>query len=95
MTYYVYILASKPQVTVYISITNDLIRRIHEHLLDAVDGFTKKYGIHHLVYFEASESIEAAILREKQLKKWEVAWKIQLIEGTNPDWHDLFPTLAT
>jgi putative endonuclease len=95
MTYYVYILASKPQGTLYIGVANDLLRRVHEHRLDVVDGFTKKYGVHHLVYFETSEDIETAILREKQLKKWERAWKIQLIEGLNPYWQDLFPTLAT
>ena len=95
MTYYVYILASKPQGTLYIGVTNDLVRRIHEHRIDAIEGFTKKYGVHQLVYFEPSEGIEAAIQREKQLKKWERAWKVRLIETSNPDWHDLFPTLST
>ncbi len=94
MTYYVYILASKPHGTLYIGVTNDLIRRIHEHRTDAVKGFTQRYGVHNLVYFETSDSIEAAIIREKQLKKWNRAWKVRLIEETNPDWHDLFLSLA-
>jgi len=93
MSCYVYILASEPQGTLYIGVTSDLIRRIWEHKSDVVGGFTKKYAVHDLVYFEASESIEAAIQREKRLKKWERAWKIRLIEQSNPDWHDLFPAL--
>jgi putative endonuclease len=95
MAYYVYILASKPQGTLYIGVTNDLIRRVHEHRTDAVDGFTRKYHVHNLVYFEATESAAAAIQREKHLKKWNRAWKIELIEETNPHWQDLFPTLGT
>ena len=95
MTYYVYILASKPHGTLYVGVTNNLIRRVHEHRTNAVEGFTQKYNVHTLVYFETSESIESAIQREKHIKKWERAWKIKLIEETNPDWHDLFPTLAT
>lgn len=94
MAYYVYILASQPQGTLYIGVTNDLVRRVQEHRTDAVDGFTKKYGVHTLVYFETTNSIEAAIVREKHLKKWNRAWKIELIEKENPDWHDLFPTLS-
>jgi len=72
-----------------------LIRRVYEHRADSVEGFTQKYGVHTLVYFEMSDSIEAAIQREKHNKKWRRAWKIKLIEESNPDWHDLFPTLAT
>ena len=95
MSYYVYILASKTYGTLYIGVTNDLVRRSFEHRTDAVKGFTQKYGVHNLVYFEATESIEAAIQREKRMKKWRRACKIKLIESSNPDWHDLFLTLAT
>lgn len=93
MAYYIYVLASKPHGTLYIGVTNDLVRRVHEHRTDAVPGFTKKYGVHSLVYFEISDSIEAAIQREKQMKVWKRAWKIQLIEKSNAEWRDLYPTL--
>lgn len=91
MQYYIYILASKKNGTLYIGVTSDLVRRIYEHKNDLVEGFTRKYGIHNLVYFEATESIESAIMREKQLKKWNRAWKINLIEKSNPAWKDLYP----
>lgn len=94
MPYYVYILPSKPQGTLYIGITNDLVRRIYEHRTDAVPRFTKRYSIHDLVYFEDTENVEAAIHREKRLKKWPRAWKCNLIEHSNPNWHDLYPALA-
>ena len=94
MAYYFYILASQPQGTLYIGVTNDLLRRVHEHRVDAVPGFTRRYRVHTLVYFEVTDSIEAAILREKHLKKWRRRWKTQMIEAANPDWHDLYPTLA-
>lgn len=94
MAYYVYILASQKEGTLYVGVTNDLIRRIHEHKSDAVDGFTKKYGIKTLVYFEETESIEAAIAREKHIKKWNRAWKIELIVRENPEWRDLYPNLV-
>jgi putative endonuclease len=87
--YFVYILASGKNGTLYIGVTNDLMRRVFEHKSDAVEGFTKKYRVHDLVYFEVTESIEGAILREKQLKKWNRAWKIRLIEESNPSWKDL------
>jgi putative endonuclease len=92
--YYVYILASKIGGTIYIGVTNDLVRRVYEHKEDLVDGFTKKYKIHRLVYFEQHSDIEAAIQREKQLKKRNRRWKIQLIEETNPNWVDLYPSIA-
>ncbi|MCC7260122.1 MAG: GIY-YIG nuclease family protein [Alphaproteobacteria bacterium] len=92
-TYYVYILASKPHGTLYIGVTSDLIRRIYEHRTDAVDGFTRKYAVHRLVYFEMGNDIESAILREKQLKNWHRDWKINLIERDNPQWDDLYPAL--
>ena len=93
-SYYTYILASKIGGTLYIGVTNDLIRRVHEHREGLADGFTKKYAVHRLVYFEAHDDIEAAIRREKQLKKWNRAWKIRLIEETNPNWSDLYPGIA-
>jgi putative endonuclease len=93
-SYWVYILASRIGGTLYIGVTNDLVRRVYEHKMGLADGFTKKYGIHRLVYFEQYSDIEAAILREKRLKKWNRAWKIQLIEELNPNWDDLYPQIA-
>ena len=90
MNYYVYILASKRNGTLYIGVTNNLVRRVWEHRNDMADGFTKKYGVHRLVYYEQTESVEAAIQREKRLKKWDRADKIRLIEGFNPEWRDLY-----
>lgn len=90
---YVYILASKRNGTLYIGVTADLIRRIYEHQNDLVDGFTKKYGVHRLVYYEVFEHIGFAIQRETQMKAWKRAWKIELIEKDNPDWKDLYETL--
>jgi putative endonuclease len=92
-SYYVYILASKRNGTLYIGVTNDLIRRVYEHKNDVVDGFTKRHQVHNLVYFEQTEDIESAITREKQLKKWNRWWKIRLIEESNPDWNDLYYNL--
>jgi putative endonuclease len=88
-SYWVYILASRIGGALYIGVTNDLVRRIYEHKMGLADGFTKEYGIHRLVYFEQYHDIEAAILREKRMKKWNRAWKIQLIEKLNPNWDDL------
>ena len=93
MQYYIYILASKKNGTLYIGVTSDLIKRVYEHKNDLVEGFTQRYTIHNLVYFEATESIESAIMREKQMKKWNRAWKINLIEKSNPAWNDLYPDL--
>ena len=90
MTYYVYIMASKKNGTLYIGVTNELLRRGGEHKQGLIDGFTKKYGIHMLVYYESFNNVEDAIRREKQLKKWNRAWKIELIESTNPAWKDLY-----
>ena len=92
-TYYVYLLASQKKGTLYIGVTNNLIKRIYEHKNDLTEGFTKKYGTHKLVYFEETESINSAITREKQMKKWNRQWKINLIEESNPDWNDLYETL--
>jgi putative endonuclease len=86
----VYILASKRNGTLYIGVTSDLPKRVWEHRNDSVDGFTKKYGIHRLVYYELHDDMVAAIAREKQLKKWNRAWKVELIEDKNRDWNDLW-----
>jgi len=87
--YFVYILASKKNGTLYIGVTNDLVRRIDEHKNNLADGFTKKYNVKNLVYYEHTESIESAIKREKQMKEWQRSWKIELIEKDNPGWKDL------
>jgi len=88
-SYYVYILASQRNGTLYIGVTNDLRRRLNEHVAGAAEGFTQKYSVHALVYFEQTESAEAAIAREKQLKNWRREWKIDLIEQGNPTWQNL------
>ncbi len=88
--YYVYIMASKRNGTLYIGVTNDLMRRVYEHKHNLLEGFTKKYHIHMLVYYESTVDIRSAIEREKQLKWWHRAWKIELIESVNPEWKDLY-----
>ena len=93
-SYFVYILASRIGGTLYIGVTNDIIRRVGEHKLKIAEGFTKKYEVSRLVYFEIFDQIEHAIQREKRLKKWPRAWKISLIEKQNPDWIDLYPEIA-
>ena len=85
----VYILASRKHGTLYVGVTSDLSRRIEAHRSDSVAGFTEKYRVHRLVYAEPHETMEAAITREKQIKKWERAWKVRLIEQENPEWADL------
>jgi putative endonuclease len=87
--YSVYILASKRNATLYIGAASDLIKRVYEHKNDFVDGFTKKYSVHSLVYYEQSESLESVVLRERQMKKWNRKWKLEIIEKNNPDWKDL------
>ena len=89
-SYFVYILASKIGGTIYVGVTNNLVRRVYEHREKLADGFTKKYDVGRLVYYETHSEIEAAITREKQLKKWNRAWKIRLIEESNPNWEDLY-----
>jgi len=91
--YYIYILASKKNGTLYVGVTNDLIKRIWEHKQKHVEGFTKEYDVNQLVYYEQTSDIKSAISREKRIKKWNRSWKIELIESTNPRWHDLYPTL--
>jgi putative endonuclease len=85
-------MASKKNGTLYVGVTNDLARRVHEHKNGLVPGFTKKYGVKILVYYETTESIDSAIQREKQLKTWKRLWKIDLIESMNPEWNDLSET---
>ena len=92
--YYIYILASNIGGTLYIGVTNDLIRRVYEHREKLAEGFTKRYNVARLVYFENHSDIEAAITREKQMKKWNRAWKIRLIEESNPNWDDLYNQIA-
>jgi putative endonuclease len=91
---YVYILASKPYGTLYIGVTSNLVGRVWQHRENVVDGFTQQYVVHRLVWYEIHERMDAAILREKQLKKWNRDWKIRLIESENPDWSDRFPQLT-
>ena len=86
----VYMLASQTQGTLYIGVTSNLVQRVWQHKNDVLAGFTEKYEVHKLVWFELHGSMEAAITREKQLKKWNRAWKIELIETENPEWKDLF-----
>jgi putative endonuclease len=94
-SYYVYILASKRNGTLYIGVTNDLVKRVYEHKQDLMEGFTKKYQIHRLVFFEETSDIENAIKREKQLKKWNRKWKLELIEKNNPTWNDLYKEITS
>lgn len=91
--YYVYILASKRNGTLYIGVTSNLIKRVYEHKNNFIAGFTREYNIHILVYYEQTSNIESAIRREKQLKKWNREWKIALIEKKNPEWKDLYSEL--
>ena len=93
MHYYVYILANKKNGTLYIGVTNDLTRRVYEHKTNLIEGFTKKYNVHHLVYFEETEDIRSALRREKTMKAWKRDWKIQIICKTNPEWKDLYQEL--
>lgn len=90
----VYMLASERNGTLYVGVTSDLVKRVYEHKQGAAEGFTKKYNIKTLVYFEFHDAMDAAILREKQLKKWERAWKLRLIEEQNPNWVDLFDEIC-
>ena len=93
MTYFVYLMASQKNGTLYVGVTNDLVRRVFEHKNDLVEGFTRRYGVHTLVWFESTSSIQAAIQRERQLKNWKREWKVGLIEQLNPDWNELYDGL--
>ena len=90
---FAYLLASKPHGTLYAGSTSDLVRRVWEHKIKAVPGFTAKYGVDRLVWFEPHDTLEA-VQREKRIKNWKRAWKIQLIEQDNPHWIDLFPSIS-
>ena len=92
--YFVYILASHMYGTLYIGITSNLARRVWEHKNDLVDGFSKEYGVHRLVWYEIHEDVLAAITREKQLKKWNRDWKVNLIQKMNPEWRDLYADIT-
>jgi putative endonuclease len=89
-SYFVYILANKKYGTIYIGVTNNLLRRVYEHKKKIIKGFTSRYGIDKLVYAEETSDIYSALLREKQLKKWNREWKLELIHKMNPEWKDLF-----
>ena len=88
--YYVYMMASKKNGTLYLGVTSDLVKRVYEHKNDLVEGFTEKYGVHDLVYYEVHRDVEEAILREKRIKKWNREWKINLVKEKNPGWKDLY-----
>jgi putative endonuclease len=92
--FYVYILCSKKNGTLYTGVTSNLIKRVYEHKNNMAEGFTKKYDVHRLAWYEVHESAESAITREKQIKKWERSWKIELIQGQNPEWKDLYEDIC-
>jgi putative endonuclease len=92
--YYVYILASKKNGTLYVGVTNDLVRRVYEHKNGILEGFTKKYNVKLLVYYEIHQEINEAIKREKAMKSWYRKWKIDLIEKMNPEWKDLYEEIT-
>ena len=93
MNYFVYLMASAKNGTLYAGVTNDLVRRVYEHKNGLADGFTSRYRVHQLVWFDSTPSIEAAIHKEKQIKNWKREWKVTLIEKSNPEWLDLYPSL--
>ncbi|MCL4428174.1 MAG: GIY-YIG nuclease family protein [Deltaproteobacteria bacterium] len=92
--YYVYILSSKRNGTLYTGVTSDIVKRVYEHKQNVVEGFTKKYNIHMLVWYEIHDSAESAINKEKQIKKWKRTWKLKLIEKDNPEWIDLYESIC-
>ncbi len=92
--YYVYIMASGRNGTLYVGVTNDLLKRACEHKNEAADGFTRKYPVHQLVYYEETSDVREAIEREKNIKKWRRQWKIELIEQMNPEWKDLYEEMV-
>jgi putative endonuclease len=94
VSFYVYLLASRRYGTLYLGATNNLVRRVHEHKAKAVPGFTARYGVDRLVWYESYDEPVPAITREKELKKWRRDWKIRLIEEQNPEWRDLYPTIV-
>ena len=94
MAYYVYLLASRRNGVLYLGVTNDLVRRVYQHKTKAVRGFSARYGVDRLVWFEIYDDPSTAITREKELKKWRRAWKVSLIEAANPEWEHLYQTIA-
>jgi putative endonuclease len=92
--YYGYVLASKRNGTLYIGVTNNLLRRVHQHKSGGVPGFTRRYGVDKLVYYETFANVCDALTAEKRLKAWKRQWKIELIEERNPQWHDLYDVLT-
>ncbi len=92
--YYLYITVSRKEGTLYVGTTNNLLKRIYEHKNNLIDGFTKKYNVHKLVYYEETNDIQNAIQREKQIKKWKREWKMNLIKKFNPNWKDLYYDLV-
>ncbi|OGZ02132.1 MAG: excinuclease ABC subunit C [Candidatus Liptonbacteria bacterium RIFCSPLOWO2_01_FULL_53_13] len=88
-TYYIYILASKRNGTLYVGVTSELQKRIYQHKNNLFEGFTERYGVHRLVHYEQTSDVQSAMEREKQIKKWNRAWKIRLIEEENHEWNDL------
>jgi putative endonuclease len=94
MNAWIYILTNKPGGTLYVGVTNDLVRRVYEHRNGFVAGFTKRYGLKRLVYFEQFDDIQTAIQREKNIKHWPREWKIDLIVSQNPDWRDIYDEIA-
>jgi putative endonuclease len=92
--YYTYILASKRNGTLYVGVTSDLIKRVYQHRKNLVDGFTSKYQVHRLVYYEQYRNVLSAIQREKRLKEWQRKWKLALIEKHNPEWRDFYPDIT-
>ena len=92
--YYTYILANKRNGTLYVGVTSDLIKRVYQHRQNLVDGFTSKYQVHRLVYYEQHRNVLSAIQREKRLKEWQRKWKLALIEKDNPEWRDFYPDIT-
>ena len=90
----VYILASRRNGTLYVGVTSDLVKRVWEHKSDIVEGFTERYSVHILVWFEQHDTMESAISREKAIKEWKRRWKLDLIERQNPEWRDLYPEIV-
>jgi putative endonuclease len=95
LSFFVYILASRRNGTLYIGMTDDLVRRVWQHRIGLIAGFTKEYGVKMLVWYELHETRESAFQRERQLKKWNRAWKLQLIEKFNPQWRDLADEISS
>ena len=89
----IHLMASRRNGTLYVGVTSDLAKRVWQHKADMVDGFTKRYGVHTLVWYEAHDSMESAIRREKPIKEWKRKWKLELVEKDNPEWKDLYEDL--